>query len=261
MTFAPGDGHDLHRMDPCGRFSDRAGDYVRHRPGYPAAAIDHLLEDLGRPADLVAADIGAGTGISSRQLADRGLEVIAVEPNRPMREAAAPHPRVAWRETTAEATGLAASAVDLVLCAQAFHWFRPREALAEFHRILRPGGRLALVWNTRSRTDPLSRGYIEAIRAVNGEHPAETRTFESEVVSADGWFTPATVRKFDHCQTLDRGGLRGRALSASYVPRAGEPFDRLVALLDALFEKHRDGRGRVTLRYVTEVWRATRLHR
>jgi SAM-dependent methyltransferase len=248
-------------MDPVGRFSDRAADYVRYRPDYPAAAIGHVLEGLGDPALLTAADVGAGTGISSRLLAERGVQVIAVEPNEAMRAAAAPHPRVAWREGTGEATGLAPGSADLVVCAQAFHWFRQREALAEFHRILRPRGRVALVWNTRSRSDPLTRGYIEAIRAVNGEHPAETRAFEPDVVSADGWFTPAVLRTFDHAQALDRAGLIGRSVSASYVPKEGEPFDRLVGMLDALYERHRDADGLVTLRYVTEVWGAERAPR
>jgi SAM-dependent methyltransferase len=245
-------------MDPVGRFSDRAGDYVRYRPDYPAVAIDHILEGLGDPARLTAADVGAGTGISSRLIADRGVQVIAVEPNPAMRAAAAAHPRVAWREGTGEATGLDSASVDLVVCAQAFHWFRQREAIAEFHRVLRPRGRVAVMWNTRSRTDPLSLGYIEAIRAVNGEHPAETRTFEPGVVSADRLFTPAVLTTFDHAQALDRTGLIGRAASASYVPKQGEPYARLVRMFDALYERHRDANGLVTLRYVTEVWRAER---
>jgi SAM-dependent methyltransferase len=184
--------------------------------------------------------------------------VIAIEPNQAMRTAAEPHPRVVWRPGTGEATGLAPASVDLVVCAQAFHWFRQREAIAEFHRVLRPRGRVALIWNSRSRTDPMTRGYIEAIRAVNGEHPAETRTFDPNVVSADGWFTPPEVERFDHAQTLDRAGLLGRAVSASYVPKEGEPFVRLVRMLDALYERHCDARGLVTLRYVTEVWCAER---
>jgi SAM-dependent methyltransferase len=262
MSFdesAAGEDRGLHEHDPCGRFTDRAADYVRYRPDYPAAAIDHLLDGFDSPDRLIAADVGAGTGISARQLADRGVRVMAVEPNAAMRTAAEPHPRVVWREGTAEATGLGAESMDLVLCAQSFHWFRQREAIAEFHRVLKPRGRLALIWNARSRTDPLSRGYIEAIRAVNGEHPAETRTFDPEVVSADGWFTPAVVGKFDHAQTLDRGGLIGRATSASYVPKRGAPFALLVRALDALHEQHRDARGLVTLRYVTEVWLAERV--
>lgn len=245
-------------MDPTGRFSERSADYVRYRPDYPAAAIDCLLDGLGDPTSLTVADVGAGTGISSRQLADRGVRVIAVEPNPAMRAEAERHPGVRWQEGTAEATGLAARSVDLVVCAQAFHWFRQREAVAEFHRILRSGGRLALMWNARSRSDPFTRGYIEAIHAVNGEHPAETRTFDFAVVSGTGLFTKPELRTFAHQQTLSREGLIGRAASASYVSKEGDPFVRLVVLLDGLFDRFHDESGRVTLRYDTQLWRAER---
>src|SRR6185295_16889471 len=101
---------------------------------------------------------GAGTGISARLLADRGVRVVAVEPGDAMSGSAARHPRVRWVAATAEAIGLDSASVDLVLCAQSFHWFRPEAALAEFARILRPRGRLAIVWNRRSTTDPLTAG-------------------------------------------------------------------------------------------------------
>src|SRR5262245_7940094 len=91
-------------MDPIGRFTDRVADYVKHRPSYPAAAIDAMLRGLGDPTRLTAADLGAGTGIASRLLANRGLRVIAIEPNPAMRAAASPHPRVEWREGTGEST-------------------------------------------------------------------------------------------------------------------------------------------------------------
>ncbi|MGH2570868.1 MAG: class I SAM-dependent methyltransferase, partial [bacterium] len=134
----------LHDLDPRGRFTDRAADYVRYRPDYPAAAIDHVLNGLGDPSRLTAADVGAGTGISSRLLAERGTRAVAIEPNAAMRAAAEPHPRVEWRDGTAEDTRLAAASMDLVLCAQAFHWFRQEEAVAEFARVLRPRGRLVV---------------------------------------------------------------------------------------------------------------------
>jgi SAM-dependent methyltransferase len=252
------DGRPLHAMSPTRRFADRAGDYTRFRPDYPAAAVDAVLRGLGDPARLTAADIGAGTGISSRQLADRGVRVIAIEPNAEMRSAAAPQARVEWRDGSAETTGLQTASVDLVLCAQAFHWFRPREALAEFHRILRPGGLLAVMWNQRDPADPLTRGYIEAIRAVNGEHPAERRPFDPAVIAADGWFAPAVLETFPHQQELDRAGLIGRAASASYVSKEGDAFARLCALLDGLFERHHDARGRVVMKYATQVYRAGR---
>jgi SAM-dependent methyltransferase len=252
----------LHELEPTTRFSDRAGDYVRFRPDYPPPAIACILEGLAgagahEPAPIVA-DVGAGTGIASRLLAARGARVIAVEPNAEMRAAAEPHPRVEWRSGTAEATGLARESVDLVLCAQAFHWFRQPEAITEFHRVLRPGGRLAILWNKRDRSDPLTLGYIEAIHAVNGEHPAEKRPFDPAVVHAAGEFTPAERHVFPHGQRLDRAGLLGRATSASYVPREGPGLEALARQLATLFERHRGADDRVTLRYRTEVWIAAR---
>jgi SAM-dependent methyltransferase len=239
-------------MDPTGRFADRAADYVRFRPDYPAAAIDAVLEGLGALERLVAADVGAGTGISARLLADRGVHVHAIEPNAVMRAAAEPHPHVEWGAGTAEATGLAAASVRLVLCAQAFHWFRQAEAIAEFHRVLEPGGRLALMWNARDRDDPLTLGYIDAIHAVNGEHPAEHRGIEPGVVEAGG-FPPLRLLTFPHAQALDLEGFIGRATSASYVSKEPAALAELVRLLTALHARHADARGCVTMRYRTEV--------
>jgi SAM-dependent methyltransferase len=248
----------LHELDPTGRFSDRAAEYVRYRPGYPTAAIDALLAGLAPPVMLTAADVGAGTGISARALAERGVSVYAIEPNRAMRDAAAPHVKVSWQDGTAEATGLPDGAVDLLLAAQAFHWFQVSEALAEFHRVLRPGGRLALMWNSRDRSDPVTRSYVEAIHEVNGEHPAERRPFDPAALTEAGRFSEPTKLEFKHSQELDRDGLIGRATSASYVPREGKAYAALTKLLAKLFERHRDDRGHVTLRYVTELHLATR---
>src|SRR3989442_3132520 len=122
---------ELHRMNPTRRFGDRASDYRRYRPDYPAAAIDTILSGLLDPGRLRVADIGAGTGICSRLLAERGVRLLAVEPNAEMRAAAEAHARIEWRAGEAEATGLAVASLDLVVCAQAFHWFRQPEALEE----------------------------------------------------------------------------------------------------------------------------------
>lgn len=248
----------LSDLNPTSRFSDRAADYVKHRPSYPREAIDAIFDGLDEPLRLVAADVGAGTGISARLLAERGVRVIAVEPNAAMREAAAPHARVEWREGSAEATGLAAGSADLVLCAQAFHWFRPDEAIREFHRVLNPGGRLVLMWNQRSRADPFTAGYRQAILDVGGESYAERMEFDPAIVGRTGLFPPPRLTEFPNRQRLDRDGLIGRAMSASYVPKTGPQAERLVGMLRELHAIHADTDGFVTLVMTTQVFQAER---
>ncbi len=139
--------------------------------------------------------MGAGTGICSRLLADRGARVLAIEPNDAMRAAAEDHPRVEWQRGTAERTGLEDSGVDLVVCAQAFHWFEPQAALQEFHRILRPGGRLALIWNKRDNSDPFTAGYRQAILDIGATCASELNKFDAACISRGGWFTPPRCLK------------------------------------------------------------------
>jgi SAM-dependent methyltransferase len=250
---------DLDGRDSVGRFSDRAADYVQYRPTYPADAVHAILDGLGPPERLVAADVGAGTGISARLLGDRGVRVIAVEPGEGMRRAAAPHPNVAWVAGRAEATGLCSQAVDLVLCAQSFHWFRTADTLAEFARILKERRRLAISWNRRSTIDPLTAGYRQAIVDVGGEITAEGQPFDPAVISHSGLFSSPERKSFPNFQRLDLAGLIGRARSASYVPKSGAAGEQLLRLLRALHERHADGSGFVTLVYETEVFCSTKL--
>lgn len=238
----------LHEMNPTGRFSDRARDYVAFRPTYPAPIIDAVLDALGDPASLSAADVGAGTGISARLLAGRGVRVVAVEPNEPMALAADPHPLVRWTLATAEETGLPASSVDLVLCAQAFHWFRPIEALAEFRRILRLRGRLALLWNVRDDSHPGTRAYSDIIKDVAGREPAEMRELDVTLLPRGG-FEPPSIVRVPHVQRLDLRGLVGRALSASYVPKEGPGRAKADAMLRDAFARHAQSDGMFELRY------------
>lgn len=246
----------LHDLNPTGRFNDRTDDYVKYRPSYPSAAIDAIVEGLEGAPPRNAADIGAGTGISARLLADRGLSVVAVEPNAPMRGAAEPHAGVTWRDGTAENTGLEASTMHLALAAQAFHWFRADQALREFARILRPGGRLALMWNRRRRDDPFSAGYRAAILEVGGDSLVERMDFDPDVIAQSGLFSAARLVAFPFEQALDWKGLLGRAMSASYVPKTGPGAARVTELLRELHARHADARGVVSLMYTTEVYLA-----
>lgn len=240
--------------DSTQRFHDRALDYARFRPSYPEAAIDAILDGLPEPSHVVAADIGAGTGISARLLARRGVRVLAVEPNAAMRDAAAAHAKVTFSAGTAAATGLASAAHDLVLVAQAFHWFDPPAALREFQRILRAGGRLALVWNRRSRQDAFTLGYRQALLAIDAEAPAERSEFDPSTVTASQRFTNPRHFTFVNAQALTLEELLGRAMSTSTVPKKGPMCDEHQRLLHALHARHRDGAGRATMVYTTEVY-------
>src|ERR1700744_1650569 len=139
--------------DSTQRFTDRVADYVKYRPSYPRDVVSFLHETCGVAPDAQVADIGAGTGISARLFLDAGHPVIAVEPNLAMREAAnawlAPYENFRSVAGTAEATTLEDASVDLVIAAQAFHWFDPVATRREFARILRPQGHVALFWNSR----------------------------------------------------------------------------------------------------------------
>ena len=118
----------------------------------PSRRLAERERERERERESICADVGAGTGICSRQLAERGLRVIAVEPNDAMREQgerANGAPDITWRKGSAETTGLAAASVDMVVMASSFHWPDFDHAVREFHRILRPGGLFMALWNTR----------------------------------------------------------------------------------------------------------------
>jgi SAM-dependent methyltransferase len=237
--------------DPTARFTDRAADYERYRPGYPADAIDAILEGLGDPATLTGADIGAGTGISARLVAERGVTVHAIEPNEAMREQgrARATESVVWHAAAGEATGLPDHAVDIITCAQAYHWLDPERAAIEFARILRPAGRIALMWNDWDETHPVTAGYSRLIRRHCTGLPPHHEEWEPEV---SGRLVVTGTRRFEHAQRLDAEGLIGRAMSASYVPKEGGAHDALMAGLRALHAEHAGAEGFVDLAY--ETW-------
>lgn len=245
-------------IESATRFDDRAADYVRYRPTYPAEAIDAILDGLGASSSLLAADLGAGTGISARLLGDRGVRVVAIEPSSGMRGAAGSHSHVRFISARAEATALRSGCLDVVLSAQSFHWFHPANTLAECARILKPEGRLAIMWNRRSTIDPFTDGYRRAIIEVGGDSGVDRMAFDPAVIVESGRFSRPERLVFPNQQRLDLAGLIGRAHSASYCPKEGPAADRLTELLEALWRKHADRDGLVTLVYETELYRTQR---
>jgi SAM-dependent methyltransferase len=234
------------------RFSGRASDYAAARPSYPEGAIDVLFEGLGDAAAVTAADLGAGTGISSRQLAARGALVLAVEPNQSMRDAAEPYPRVEWVAATAEATGLDEATVDLATAFQAFHWFDQPRALKEMVRILRPGGRAALVYNERDESDPFTAAYGDLVRKYATDDTERRRAHGIEVFEGfDAWVARHRVEVRNE-YALDVDGVLARARSTSYIPKEGPIAGDLHAAIRALVARFAHD-GRVTMMMRTIV--------
>jgi SAM-dependent methyltransferase len=204
--------------------------------------------------------VGCGTGISTRFLSGPGVRVIGVDPNPDMLEEARRSTpdglEVEYRTGEAAATGLPARSADLVTAAQAFHWFEVEAALAEFRRILRPGGACAAFWNLR---DDGASPFLAAYQALLLSHSTEYGALEkAEPTTARILGSPALrdarEAEFAHVQRLDREGLYGRVYSSSYVvhgvPEGARPaFD---AELGALFDRHQRG-GEVEFVYRTRV--------
>lgn len=182
-------------MNSGERFTNRVDSYVKYRPSYPQAAIDYLYNDIGLRPNCKIADIGSGTGSLSKLLLERGSNVIAVEPNQAMREAAEKsldsNPNFQSRSGSAEATGLPEQSVEFIVCAQAFHWFDRVAAQTEFRRILQPGGKVILLWNSRltqgtsfrEEYDQLLRTYGTDYEQVNHKNisPAILRSFSKRI--------------------------------------------------------------------------------
>ncbi len=240
--------------DPTTRFSSRVADYERYRPSYPREVTALAARECGVTAASAVADIGCGPGFLARLFLDAGCEVFGVEPNAQMRQAGermmgayARFHSVAGR---AEATGLADGSVDLIAAGQAFHWFEPEAARAEFRRILKPGGWVMLVWNER-RPEP---GFMQEYERTIAQYAPETSRIDRETIA--GFFRGAAWHetRFPNAQQLDKAGLRGRVASSSYAPQTGTAESgALMQALDTLFERYRR-EGEVTVRYDTRVF-------
>lgn len=246
--------------EPTLRFSNRVEDYVKYRPGYPAAVLDWLQEAFGLTDKAVIADVGSGTGIFSKLLLERGYTVYAVEPNDAMRAAGETmltglpgfHPV----NGTAADTGLDTGSVDAIICAQAFHWFNNGATRDEFRRILKPAGAVALIWNNRDvAADAFAVAYDALLKNnsidYNKVNHQNVGDIDFKAFFRDGDYTLTT---YPNEQVFDEEGLIGRAYSSSYVPAADtEAGKAFLVLLRELFARY-SVKGKVVFRYRTEIY-------
>ena len=245
--------------NPTERFSSRVDNYVLYRPGYPPQVLELLTARCNLTPDSLIADIGSGTGILTRIFLENGNRVFGVEPNPDMRRAGekllASFPLFTSIAGTAEATTLPADSVDIVVAAQAAHWFDREKARHEFVRILKPGGWLVLVWNER-RTDstPFLRAYEQLLLDYGTDY--QDVRHERTTAAIDSFFAPSPfqTRVFEMQQQFDYAALEGRLLSSSYSPPPGHPLhEPMLKALRNIFDAHQKD-GRVAFEYDTRVY-------
>jgi SAM-dependent methyltransferase len=241
-------------------FTPLAEDYARYRPGYPTGVLDVLTRVCGLTPDWVVADIGSGTGNLARLFLANGNQVTGVEPNREMRELAE-HLLAEYRgfrslDGTAENIPLEASSVDLITVGQALHWFDVDRARAEFRRILRPGGWVAVLWNDqRSDVSAFAQEYGSIRRMYASAQPASDAA-PSLDTGIDRFFGSVVPHEatFQHTKRFDLEGFLGRVRSSGFLPQPGASgHAELTALLTDLFVRHQC-EGVVEFHYTAQLY-------
>jgi SAM-dependent methyltransferase len=251
--------------DPTQRFSSRVADYIRYRPSYPEAILTWLARECGLSPQSRIADIGSGTGILSSLFLHFGCRVDGVEPNSAMRLAGerllVAEPRFHSVEGRAEATTLPAGSADFVTAGQAYHWFDPEPARAEFRRILKPHGWVVLVWNERLVAPGFLTGYEALLQRLSSDYGrVDHRRIDSAQITRFFGHDEWRVESVPNHQDFDWDGLRGRLLSSSYAPLPGSPqYQPMMEELAALFATYQQA-GQVRILYDTKAYAGQLTH-
>lgn len=246
------------RDDAQQGFDGAADAYVHARPAYPDVAVTALIEQFGLTRGAHVVDLGAGTGILSRQLAAHEFIVTAIEPGATMRAAMNDVAGIVARDAVAERTGLADGCADAVVAATAWHWFDAAATIREARRLLEPGtGGLGLIWNDYDVSVPWVRDYagIADRRRPSTTPSAISGRWRDFFDGLEGW-TPLVDERFPNPRSTTPAGLVDRLLSSSAIARLSEP-EQAVARREvtALLRDYRlDERAQITLPYVTTVY-------
>lgn len=238
-------------------YGAEAASYERGRPGYPDELVDLMLAELEIGSDSRVVDLGAGTGKLTQQVVDRVAWVGAVEPVAAMRELLCEQvPAASPLAALAEALPLAAGSIDAVLCAQTFHWLDGPVALGELTRVLRPGGGLGLIWNTKDE----SVGWVAEVEAlIDGVHDPNTTPryktgrWRSAFARPSGWEPLTTVLvRYAHPVTAD--DVVARVLSSSAVGALDRGRrDGVVDDVRSILDRHAM-EGAFDMPYLSELW-------
>jgi len=232
---------------------------VKYRPTYPAEVLDVFREEMALTSESVIADIGSGTGISSKLFLENGNTVYGVEPNANMRQAAseflAAYPNFYTIDGTSTATKLLNASVDLVIAAQAFHWFDPEPTRNEFKRILKPGGWVALMWNERQLdTTPFLIEYEKLLLKFANDYTKVRHDNINERTLTEFFQGDFHTATFANKQVLDLDGIKGRVSSSSYMPSESDSgYPEMVEELKTLFDKHAEN-DKIAVFYDTNVF-------
>jgi SAM-dependent methyltransferase len=246
-------------INATSRFSDRVGNYVLYRPGYPPEVLQALRTECGLAPTHVIADIASGTGIWTRILLENGNKVFGVEPNAEMRNAGeqflAGFPNFMSIAGTAEETTLPDHGVDFVTAAQAAHWFDRAKSRSELVRILKPGGWLVLLWNERiTDSTKFLRSYEQLLLSYGTDY--QDIRHEHTTSEVHQFFDPGPFqeRTFEMRQEFDYIGVEGRLLSSSYAPGPEHPqHEPMLRELYRIFNECAID-GQVAFEYKTRVY-------
>ncbi|MCM1286041.1 MAG: class I SAM-dependent methyltransferase [Acetobacter sp.] len=230
-------------MDNTKKFSGRAENYTKGRPGYPQALIDSLYNSYGFSADCTIADIGAGTGKFSRPFLEMGSIVYLVEPNDDMRITAEKelsiYKNAIFINGSADMTGLDDCSVNFVTAAQAFHWFDADKFKNECKRILKPDGKVILVWNTRDMSSDFNIESYEVYRKYCPEFKGYHGGMKDDDQRIFEFFNNSYEKSvFENPVAFTKDRFITRSLSASYSLKSGDNnFDNYIRDLETVFDK------------------------
>lgn len=228
------------------KFTDKASNYQSFRPSYPTELINYLYTRVGLSEKNTIADIGSGTGLFSAPLLQHGSTVYAVEPNTDMREAANTHlaqyPRFHSIAASAEHTGLPSQSIDFITVAQAFHWFDQLAFKAECQRLLKPNGKVILIWNGRDFSHPVIQAEYELRQKYSSKQSKEDPSRFAKDWTA--FFTDG-ICEYKTCrndQLLSKEAFIGLTLSRSWAPTEQETakYQEFITELTAIFERYQE---------------------